>query len=38
MSFLQTIAEEMLHGNFSFAILLVGVGQLIVMIIKSKRR
>jgi len=39
MNFFETIANEMLKGNFSFAILVVGLLQLVVMIInliKSK--
>ncbi len=34
---IQTIIEEMLRGNFSFLILVVGVAQLIVMIMKERR-
>lgn len=33
MAFWNTIVEEMTRGNFSFAILIVGAAQLIVMII-----
>jgi len=33
MVFWNTIVEEMTRGNFSFAILIVGAAQLIVMII-----
>lgn len=32
---LQTICDEMFKGNFSFAILIVGILQLIVMIRKK---
>ena len=32
---LETIYNEMLRGNFSFAILIVGILQLIVMILKK---
>lgn len=33
MAFWNTIVEEMTMGNFSFAILIVGAAQLVVMII-----
>lgn len=33
MEFWNTVFEEMTKGNFSFAILIVGVVQLVVMII-----
>jgi hypothetical protein len=33
MEFWNTVFEEMAKGNFSFAILIVGVVQLVVMII-----
>ena len=38
--FLKTIVNEMFCGNFSFAILLVGIAQLVVMIIslRTKKR
>ena len=42
MVFWQTIFDEMVKGNFSFAILIVGVLQLVIMIINlcmiGKRR
>ena len=38
MSFIKTIINEMLQGNFSFLILIVGILQLIVMIIKKRRK
>ena len=34
----KTILDEMICGNFSFAILVVGILQLIVMIINMKKR
>jgi hypothetical protein len=33
MVFWNTIVEEMTRGNFSFAILIVGAAQLVVMIV-----
>ena len=33
MTFFKTIYEEMLRGNFSFAILIVGAIQVVLMII-----
>ena len=33
MEFWNTVFEEMTKGNFSFAILIVGMAQLVVMII-----
>ena len=33
----KAIYDEMLRGNFSFAILIVGVAQLFVMIFKSRK-
>jgi hypothetical protein len=33
---IQTIIDEMTRGNFSFAILIVGILQLIAMICKRK--
>lgn len=33
MTFIKTIIDEMISGNFSFAILIVGILQLIVMIV-----
>ena len=38
MSFIKTIINEMLQGNFSFLILIVGILQLIVMIVKKKKK
>lgn len=38
MSFINTVISEMLEGNFSFLICLVGIAQLIVMIVNLKRR
>lgn len=37
MSFIKVIINEMLKGNFSFLILIVGLLQLIVMIRKGKK-
>lgn len=37
MTFIQTIIKEMAAGNFSFAILIIGIAQLIVMIISLRR-
>ena len=34
---IQTIVDEMTKGNFSFAILTVGILQLIAMVVKTKR-
>lgn len=34
---IQTIIDEMIKGNFSFAILVVGTAQLIVMLVNSRR-
>ena len=34
---IQTIISEMTKGNFSFLILVVGVLQLVVMILRRKR-
>lgn len=36
MTFLKTIVNEMSAGNFSFAILVVGILQLIAMLIKRR--
>lgn len=36
--FLKTIIDEMLLGNFSFLILIVGVAQLVVMILKGQKK
>lgn len=33
----KAIYDEMLRGNFSFAILIVGVAQLVVMILKNRK-
>lgn len=38
MNFIKTIVNEMLQGNFSFLILIVGILQLIVMIVKKRRK
>ena len=38
MGFIETIINQMLLGNFSFAILLVGVAQLVVMIINLRKK
>lgn len=38
MDFFNTIISEMIKGNFSFAILLVGIAQLVVMIINSRKK
>ena len=38
MNFVKTIVNEMLQGNFSFLILIVGILQLIVMIIKKRKK
>lgn len=35
---MRVIIDEMLKGNFSFAILVVGIAQLIVMIINIRRK
>ena len=35
-AFLQNIIDEMIKGNFSFAILIVGIAQLIAMLCKRK--
>ena len=35
MEFIDTIINEMIKGNFSFLILIVGIAQLIVMIIAN---
>ena len=37
MSFVKVIINEMLKGNFSFLILVIGILQLIVMVRKGKR-
>ena len=37
MSFVKVIIDEMLKGNFSFLILIVGLLQLVVMIRKGKK-
>ena len=37
IQFIQTICEEMVKGNFSFAILIVGIVQVFVMINNTKR-
>lgn len=37
MSFIKVIINEMLKGNFSFLILIVGLLQLVVMIRKGKK-
>ena len=34
---IKTIISEMLNGNFSFAILIVGIAQLISMIKKERK-
>jgi len=36
MNFIKTIIEEMANGNFSFAILIVGIAQFFAMIKKKK--
>lgn len=36
MNFIKTIIEEMANGNFSFAILIIGIAQLFTMI-KNRR-
>lgn len=36
LQFLNTVWTEMLCGNFSFLILIVGIAQLIVMMAKKK--
>ena len=36
MEFIKTICAEMTKGNFSFAILVVGIAQLVVMIGRNK--
>ena len=36
MEFIKTICGEMANGNFSFAILLVGMAQLIAMVRKKR--
>lgn len=33
---IQTIIDEMIRGNFSFAILIVGIAQFIVMLAKKR--
>lgn len=38
MNFIKTIINEMLQGNFSFLILIVGILQLIVMIVKKRKK
>ena len=38
MTFLQTIWEEMTKGNFSFAILIVGIIQVVLMIAERKNK
>ena len=38
ISWISTIINEMASGNFSFAILLVGVAQLAVMLLNIRRR
>ena len=35
---IQTIIDEMAKGNFSFAILIVGIAQLIAMVVKNKKQ
>lgn len=36
LNFIQTITNEMTKGNFSFAILIVGIIQIIIMLTKKK--
>ncbi len=36
MNFIKTIFEEMAQGNFSFAILIVGIAQIFAMIRNKK--
>lgn len=36
INFLHTIVNEMARGNFSFAILIVGIIQIIVMLAKNR--
>lgn len=36
MNFIKTILEEMANGNFSFAILIIGIAQLFAMIRRKK--
>lgn len=38
MEFINTIFNEMIKGNFSFAILIVGIAQLVVMIINMRKK
>ena len=38
MEFINTIINEMIKGNFSFAILIVGIAQLVVMIINMRKK
>ena len=38
MEFLNTVMVEMTKGNFSFAILVVGILQLVVMLRKKKKK
>lgn len=38
MNFIKTIIEEMANGNFSFAILIVGIAQLFAMIKKKRNK
>lgn len=38
MSFIKTIINEMLQGNFSFLILIVGILQLVVMCKKGRKK
>ena len=37
IEFIRTILSEMLKGNFSFAILIVGIAQAIIMIRKKNK-
>lgn len=37
MNFIKTIIEEMANGNFSFAILIVGIAQFFAMIEKRNK-
>jgi hypothetical protein len=38
MNFIDVVIDEMLRGNFSFLICLIGAAQLIVMIISLRRK
>lgn len=37
MDFFQTIYTEMLKGNFSFAILIIGIIQIVLMIVNLQK-